>query len=399
MSEGPSISGETAPSVGRDLPARSRSRGVEPGAALSNSGPAADPALAQSLLLYLRDRLAVPSLAYQGEPHALLGGTEAAVLAFQLAGAPPPFDGPLVLRRFRRGQAPERSVIEAGIHDAARDAGFPTPACLLHESSREILGGAFLVLERVEGEALLSGLAVETLAKGLNVRSLLRTIGKTPGLWGSVATHVADAAVLVSNVDAVAVEAAVRARGGTAEFLSLDARLARIERRIVRTSLGEPLAPALAWLEANRPPSPERRCLVHGDIAPTNLMVHDGQLTGVLDWSKALLAEPEAEIGFLRVAIRTAAIMGLGRWNRALTWPLANFANRVTHRYIASRPVDLERVRWYETLRAVSLLASIAKREKKRARRRRRHILDGGGSSRAIGLELERLTGERVVLG
>ena len=353
----------------------------------------------RGLLAYLRERLGQPALDYAAPPHALLGGTEATVLAFRLAGAPPPFDGPLVLRQMRRNQSPERAAAEAGIHDAARAAGVPTPACLLHEPRPEILGGAFLVLEKVEGEALLGGLASEVLRSALSPRTLWRTVRDAPALWRQVPVHLAEAALAVSRVDAAVTGSCVSERGGAPAFLGLDARLARIERRIARVPLAASLAPAFDWLVARRPKPPERPCLVHGDLAPTNLLVREGRVVAVLDWAKALLAEPEAEIGFLRVASRTMAVSGFGGLN-ALIQPLfSRIAEQVTERYESERPLDLERLRWYETLRAVSLLASIAKRTKPWKKRQRPHIMDSRGASRATAQEIERLTGLRLGIG
>jgi aminoglycoside phosphotransferase (APT) family kinase protein len=348
------------------------------------------------LLEYLSARLGCPELRFDEAPRRLLGGSEAAVTTFRLADAPPPFDGPLVLRWFRPGQSGDRSSIEAGIHDAVRAAGVSTPRCLLHETRRDVLGAGFLVLDWVEGEPLLNGLAIEALGPGLRPRALWHTLRKTPELWNRVPAHLADAASPVATVDAAAVESAVRARGGPPQFLSVDARLRRIERRVERYHLGQPLAPVLAWLAAHRGPPPEHPCLVHGDIGPTNLLIRNGEVTSLLDWSKALLAEPEAEIGFLRVAIRTAALAGLGPWNRLLRRRLASVADRVTERYVRTRPLDPERLRWYETLRALSLLASIAKRRKRI--QRRPHVLDAFRTSKAILREIERLTGTRLSL-
>ncbi|NNL67622.1 MAG: phosphotransferase, partial [Myxococcales bacterium] len=168
-------------------------------------------------------------------------------------------------------------------------------------------------------------------------------------------------------------------------------RMDRILRRIRKQEIGAPLAPALDWLATHRPPPPKRRTLVHGDLGPTNFLVRDGEVRCVLDWSKALLAEPEAEVGFLRASLRTAAIAGLGRWNTLLSWPLGRIGARVERRLAAERELDPERVRWYETLRSVALLASVAKRT--RPGRGRPHVLDERRSFSAICRQLSQLTG------
>ncbi len=40
-------------------------------------------------------------------------------------------------------------------------------------------------------------------------------------------------------------------------------------------------------------------CLVHGDFNPTNILIHEGQLSGVLDWEYALVGTPFMDIGNL----------------------------------------------------------------------------------------------------
>lgn len=350
---------------------------------------ASERGLESRLLDYLSRRLALPRLRYAAAPRPLLGGTEATILAFQLAEAPEPFDRPLVLRRFRPRMNRDRSAVEAGIHDAARAAGIETPACVLHEPDRDVLGGAFLLLEQVDGRALLGDLAVEALGSGLRPARVWQALRLAPGLLHTFPELLAATALGLAAVDADAVEAAIEARGGRPAFLSVDARVDRILRRIEKRGLAEPLAPALAWLAANRPPSPKRRSLIHGDLGPTNFLERDGEVCAVLDWSKALLAEPEAELGFLRASFRTASIAGLGSWNGLLSWPLSRMAARITARLEAEAPLDPERVRWFETLRALGLLASSVKR----ARKRRAHVLDASRLPRAICREIGRLTG------
>lgn len=352
--------------------------------------PLRDPA--RPLLRYLATRLGQPRLAFADQPRRLQGGVEASVLAFRLAHAPPPFDGPLVLRRFRPGHAGERAPAEAGIHDAARAAGLPVPRCLLHEADREVLGGAFVIVEQCEGVSPLAPLAAQAVESGLGPLALTRSLLSVPRMWVRIPPQLVEAALAVASVDAEAVAAAVRKRGGRADFLTVEERLLRIERRVEKYELHDVLAPSLDWLGVHRAPAPSERCLVHGDLSPTNLLVRRGRIVGLLDWSKALLAEPEAEVGFLRVALRTAAFSGLGSWNAALHGPLSWLADRITARYAATRPLDLDRVRWYEVLRGVGLLASMAKRAK--PSKPRRHLLDSTAAARLVRSELARLTAD-----
>jgi hygromycin-B 7''-O-kinase len=48
------------------------------------------------------------------------------------------------------------------------------------------------------------------------------------------------------------------------------------------------------WFDRLDPPG-ESRVVVHGDIGPQNLIADDGQLTGIVDWGDAMLADPATD--------------------------------------------------------------------------------------------------------
>jgi aminoglycoside phosphotransferase (APT) family kinase protein len=68
-----------------------------------------------------------------------------------------------------------------------------------------------------------------------------------------------------------------------------------------------------AWftrLEADIAPAP-RRVLIHGDVAPQNLLsTPDGDLSGLIDWGDAALADPAVDFAKLRLADVPAALAG-----------------------------------------------------------------------------------------
>jgi hygromycin-B 7''-O-kinase len=90
------------------------------------------------------------------------------------------------------------------------------------------------------------------------------------------------------------------------------------------------------------PRAPER-VLIHGDIAPQNLLVRpDGQLGGIVDWGDAMWADPAAEFAKLRLAQVPAVLAGYrqggapdGDWEarvlwHCLVWALGRIADRAT---------------------------------------------------------------------
>ena len=57
------------------------------------------------------------------------------------------------------------------------------------------------------------------------------------------------------------------------------------------------IALGLAWLKANLPPQVPP-CVVHGDLRIGNVMVHEGHLSGVLDWELAHLGDGHEDLAY-----------------------------------------------------------------------------------------------------
>jgi aminoglycoside phosphotransferase (APT) family kinase protein len=75
-----------------------------------------------------------------------------------------------------------------------------------------------------------------------------------------------------------------------------------LERDDVCAWLGSKTAEALRRIDAEPQPDTddaEEPCLVHGDFNPTNILVHQGAVTGVLDWEFSHAGSPYMDIGNL----------------------------------------------------------------------------------------------------
>jgi len=66
------------------------------------------------------------------------------------------------------------------------------------------------------------------------------------------------------------------------------------------------------WFDrlAPRIPIAPLRVLIHGDIAPQNLLVADGALSGIIDWGDAMLADPAVDFAKLPLPLVPAALAG-----------------------------------------------------------------------------------------
>src|SRR5947208_15329039 len=121
---------------------------------------------ARRLVEHLRAELHEPGFGYAEPLTPITGGSDTQIFAFRLSGAPKPFSIPLILRILGSQHPPARALSERATQNAVAGLGYPAPRALLASSDRTILGGAFLVMERLAGQPLLD-------AQRLGVASVL----------------------------------------------------------------------------------------------------------------------------------------------------------------------------------------------------------------------------------
>jgi aminoglycoside phosphotransferase (APT) family kinase protein len=67
------------------------------------------------------------------------------------------------------------------------------------------------------------------------------------------------------------------------------------------------LSEVFQWLVYNQPELPEKLSVVHGDFHPGNLLVKDGKVQAIIDWSGFIVGDPMAGLGWtLALFIATA---------------------------------------------------------------------------------------------
>jgi aminoglycoside phosphotransferase (APT) family kinase protein len=217
----------------------------------------------------------------------LSGGASRVTSAFDLETG----DGatrPLILQMDRSGGAPGRAKarLEQGLLDAAGRAGVPVPAVLAApdwdaDAEADPLGGAWLVVERLEGETI--------------PRKILRD-PEWAAARRALTAQCGRALAAVHTIDPATVEGLPPADPLRDPLPLLD-------------SLGE-IRPALElgvrWLAAHRPDananadaSVHPAVTVHGDFRNGNLLVGPDGLRGVLDWELAHAGDPAEDIGWL----------------------------------------------------------------------------------------------------
>lgn len=193
----------------------------------------------------------------------------------------------LILRRDPPGHVIESSRRqEFDLLRVAADAGVPVPQVRWCEDDRDVLGGAFFVMDFVEGETL--------------ARRLLRDDVYAPAR-AALPEQLAAAAARIHAVDVSSPTLAFLAATRT-DAAPGAVELDRFED-IYRAITPDPhpaLELAFRWLRARIPSGP-RRTLVHGDFRVGNVIFGPEGLRAVIDWELAHLGDPVEDLGWLCV--------------------------------------------------------------------------------------------------
>jgi aminoglycoside phosphotransferase (APT) family kinase protein len=118
------------------------------------------------------------------------------------------------------------------------------------------------------------------------------------------------------------------------------------ELRRVQLDPEPELAYVLAWLRGNAPAN-EHTVLVHGDFKPGNLLLHDDEVSAVLDWETAHLGDPHEDLGWVTNPLRQ------GEHRIADAWEPQDLLDRWAE--TTGMTVDLDAVTWWQVLANVKL--------------------------------------------
>lgn len=252
----------------------------------------------------------------------MTGGNEAYLYKFQISGVNG-LENPLVLRLFPSRYDADRSEWQSMIHNIMSDEGVPVPRVHFTCSDKNILGGSFMVLDFVDGNAI------------------------DPGDDPSILSLTAKTQAKLHKVDGNKVMDKIVKLGHTPDSISFKGHLHWILNRANKYSQVKEL---FQWLQDNKPDDPESLSVVHGDFHPMNLMVKEGKVLGVLDWSGFHIGDPMTDLGWT---------LGLYYATAKSEIPEEMF-NQLIQMYIDAyasiSPVDIERVEYYVTFRLAQAL-------------------------------------------
>jgi aminoglycoside phosphotransferase (APT) family kinase protein len=303
------------------------------------------------LLRFLRSHLGEATLGYLVPPRRFAQGMFSDVRGFTLNAGPKEWMGPLVLRVLPYDADPQQPVLEAAVQNGIARAGMPTPFVLLVHDQVDVLGRMFMVMEQRPGKPSLGGVRWDLFARDL------------PHLLVSWPAALARIAIDLHACETDSVFEEAEARGIEPQHLAPERHLLFVEDHLSRFG-GPGVTHGLEWLRSHIPATSGRTSVLHGDLWPANVLRHRGKLTGLVDWERAAIGDPEFDIGFAKVGLELLPAPAIvpPPIRQAINAAGRSMAERLEVHYSTHNPLSPERVKYYEALRCALELAVVAGR-------------------------------------
>lgn len=287
--------------------------------------------IASTLASYTEPRVGLA--AFRAEPTPLGNGLDTYIYAFELADAPPPWDGPLVLRVYPNVGQADKARREEAVQIFATARGFPAATPIAVETQDSPFGLPFMVMRRVPGSP-----AMDRLKNPLAIPGLIRTLA---GLQARLHQLPTDGCPLPSSDPLV------------------DRLLADVRGDIAKHSI-EDVDEMMSWTEANATRvRTETPALLHNDFHPLNVML-DGADAYVLDWSDAAMGDRHCDLARTLALFWLAPPFARSTAERTLLTLARGYLVRTYRRaYEHALPVDEGRLRYWQALHALRTLVMV----------------------------------------
>ena len=280
-----------------------------------------DNSLEVSLLQYLRHEWKHATLQYISAPQPIMGGYETSILKIHLQNSPKGIPEILIVRIFKQYASPGIALRESIIQNAVAAAGVPAPQVFLSCSDSSVLGGEFNVMQYMVGTRMIDTPrddSPELLARSQNQ------------------LHIIDADPIITTL---------ATQGFKEERFTLPGRLQWIQRQILEKDCPW-LQPGLTWLQQNEPRIP-KLVICHGDFHPINILIDEGKISGILDWSSFQISDPAHDVASTKV---------IGSILAPILVPGAiapDYIERYLAAYQALRPLDTDTLQYFEVVRLI----------------------------------------------
>jgi len=258
------------------------------------------------LLEYLKEQLHNDTIYYKSPLQRFYKGFERLMFEFHLGNISGKFSNPLILRLFQEDIPIMKSCYESIIQNSITKLDFPAPQVLHFCEEKKILGGSFMLMERLDGKNL-SEYANNHPSSLFKLPRILARI--------QIKLHSLEPEIVISSLEK---------HGFDTDLLTMDGFLENISNRIDESSLDN-YVDGLTWLKRNKPDVRKRKVICHLDLHFGNILIKDGKITGVVDWGQTMFGEPELDISSTNIL--------LDRIYRKTSYPFQMIAG-IIRRYI-----------------------------------------------------------------
>ena len=271
---------------------------------------------------------------------------------------------------------------EIAIQRSVAQQGYPAPTVHLADATDATLGRPFILMDRAEGQPLLANL------------DLRRALATLPRILSTLPAILATQLGALHRLDPEPTRQAL-ATAGVLDQVDSSAALLKPLSNSPGVAHVTGLRDAVEWLHANEQPT-RRAVVCHGDLHPLNLLAVGTNVTAVIDWTGARLADPAYDVACTAVLLAQAPLAAPAAVQPALRAVGRSLARRFVKQYRRRNDLDADQLRWYEAWQCTRSLAEVANW------RLAEHATDGTHpfetSADGIRHQLQRVTGIDVVL-
>ena len=222
--------------------------------------------ISDRLLEYLRSKNDNQSIQYETYPIRLTGGEITENHLFQLKQTTKTTSKPLVLRLYPNHSSKNSAIMDGTVQNYLAENGYPAPHVPFICSDPRPIGKQFIVMEFIPGETL-------------------RKTGK------NIMETLVEAQIKLHQLDPYPLKQQLTTQGvKETEYTGL-----RERGEYIRSKNIDWLNPALRWIDKNKPPSNDVIC--HCDIHSNNILMDNGRISGVIDWSEFTVDDPWRDFG------------------------------------------------------------------------------------------------------
>lgn len=170
----------------------------------------------------------------------------------------------------------------------SRNCNLPVPGVHWFETDPSILGGAFFVMDKLEGESY-----VPWSKEGQQFLKQAHDDGNIPYQFVE----------LLANIHLLDYQKAGFTKifeDPAGKYGYIDQKIDELQEMYDRYLISpDPvMIDALEWLKLNKP-SAQRYSIIHNDYRTGNLLYRNNEITGILDWEAAEIGDPMADVAYV----------------------------------------------------------------------------------------------------